>query len=107
MDTAERARQIAETVEAALVEPNLAQFTVRRRGGCSACDPGKCVECGYLFTGELFEIDHPVLGKRVLSDKAIHYLAHGIHRYETGWIVHGEPVVVDLDVEELAHYLNI
>ena len=107
MDAAERARQIVQTIEVALVKPRQAHFTVTKRGGCAACDPGACAVCGYLFTGDVFQIDHPVEGKRVLSDKAIHYLAHGIHRYETGWVIHGEAVIVDLDVEELAHYLDI
>jgi hypothetical protein len=37
----------------------------------------------------------------------VHYLGHGITRYETGYIVRGEPVVVEIDLEELAGYLDL
>ncbi len=107
MGKSECAKEIADAIQAALCKPGCAGFTVSKRGGCAACDPGSCFVCGYLFTGEVFQIDHPTLGRRVLSDKAIHYLGHGIHRYQTGYVVRGEPVVVDLDLEELAAYVTV
>lgn len=127
MNQAERARQIAQRLQEALLEavigipaeacsPGKAEigarqdsrsFTVSRRAGCLACDPGSCPECGYLFTGELVTIEHRLKGKLTLSDKAIHYLAHGITHYQTSYIVRGEPVIVDLDLEELAGYLDL
>lgn len=88
-------------------EPGPKYFTVTRRAGCLACDPGSCPECGYLFTGELVTIEHRLKGKLTLSDRAIHYLSHGITRYRTDYIVRGEPVIVDLDLEELAGYLEL
>jgi hypothetical protein len=93
-------------VEAAEELPE-ANFTLSRRAGCLACDAGSCLECGYLFTGESVTIDHRLRGKLTLSDRAIHYLSHGITRYQTNYVVHGEPVVVDLDLEELAGYLDL
>lgn len=121
MDDRQRARQINRTIEEALQlqEPGragqvqvreplpLADYVVSRQSGCLACDPGACPECGYLFTGEVIVIDHKTRGKRTLSDRAVHYLSHGIAHYQTGYIVHGEPVTVDLDLEELASYLDL
>jgi len=43
----------------------------------------------------------------VISDRTVHFLEHGITRYETGYVVRGEPVSVDIDVEELARYLDL
>jgi hypothetical protein len=43
----------------------------------------------------------------VISDRTVHYLAHGITHYATGYVVHGELVVVDIDLEELAQYLDL
>jgi len=109
MDTAERARLIAETIEQAKGAgwPIGARFHVTVRGGCAACDPGACTQCGHLFTGEIFTIAHLTHGRRVISDRTVHYLAHGITHYATGYVVHGEPVVVDIDLEELAQYLDL
>jgi predicted Zn-ribbon and HTH transcriptional regulator len=121
MDESQRARQISRTIEEALqltesgrageapVQEQLppASFVVSKQSGCLACDPGACPRCGYLFTGEVIVIDHKTRGKRTLSDRAVHYLSHGIAHYQTGYIVHGEPVTVDLDLEELASYLDL
>lgn len=108
MDTTERAAQIVEAIQQAKGRwPIGATYTVSVRGGCAACDPGACSECGYLFTGELFTIEHMTRGKRVVSDRTVHYLGHGITRYETGYVVRGEPVIVEIDLEELAGYLDL
>ena len=107
MNQAERARQIAQVIEEALEESPQGNFTVTSRGGCAACDPGSCPECGFLFTGDVITIDHKTKGKRTLSDRAIHYLSHGVTHYQTGYIVRGEPVIVDLNLDELASYLDM
>ncbi len=108
MNTSERARQIATAIEQARHGwPIGAAFTVIVRGGCAACDPGACRECGHLFTGEIYTIEHLTRGKRVLCDRTVHYLTHGVTRYETGYVVHGEVVAVEIDVEELAAYLDL
>ena len=107
MDEAARARQIAATIQDALEKPPREAFSVVKRVGCASCDPGACSECGYLFTGETFTIVHALKGKRTLSDKAVHYLSHGLVRYETSYVVHSEPVVVDLNLDELAGYLDL
>jgi hypothetical protein len=107
MASPERAKQIAQVIQETIGKPGKANFTVIRRGGCAACDPGSCPECGYLFTGEVITIDHRIRGKRTLSDKAIHYLSHGITHYQTGYIIRGETVSVDLDLDELASYLDL
>jgi len=108
MDTKERAVQIVEAIQHARgCWPIGANFTVSVRGGCAACDPGACSQCGHLFTGEIFAIEHLTRGKRVISDRTVHYLGHGITRYETGYIVRGEPVIVEIDLEELAEYLDL
>ncbi len=107
MDEAGRAKQIAQAIQEAIETPSTGNFTVTSRGGCAACDPGACPECGYLFTGDVITIDHKTKGKRTLSDKAIHYLSHGITHYQTGYVIRGEPVVVDLDLDELASYLDL
>jgi hypothetical protein len=112
MDEKGRAEQIARIIQEALRETGVGEkspqgnFTVTRRGGCIACDPGSCPECGHLFTGEAVEINHKIRGKIILSDRAVHYLSHGITRYQTGYIVHGEPVIVDMDLGDLAGYLD-
>jgi hypothetical protein len=107
MNEAERAKQIAQVIQEAIGKPGKANFTVIHQGGCAACDPGSCPECGYLFTGEVITIDNKIRGKRTLSDKAIHYLSHGITHYQTGYIIRGEPVTVDLNLDELASYLDL
>ena len=107
MNQAERARQIAQVIEEALEESPQGNFTVTNQGGCAACDPGSCPECGFLFTGDVITIDHKTKGKRTLSDRAIHYLSHGVTHYQTGYIVRGEPVIVDLNLDELAGYLDL
>ena len=108
MDAAERAGQIVEALQHARAGWLVgATFTVSVRGGCAACDPGACSQCGHLFTGEIFTIEHLTRGKRVISDRTVHYLGHGITRYETEYIVRGEPVVVEIDLEELAGYLDL
>lgn len=127
MNTEERAKQIVQVLQAALqsplasaragaLQPNgtereqeLGQenFTVIRQGCCLSCDPGVCPVCGYLFTGETVVIQHRVHGKFALSDRAIHYLTHGITHYQTSYIVRGEPVSVELDLELLASYLDL
>jgi len=115
MDAAERAGQIAEALQQARgsfgwpvgASVYRGSYAVTVRGGCAACDPGACRECGHLFTGEIFTIEHLTRGKRVISDRTVHYLGHGITRYETGYIVRGEPVIVEIDLEELAGYLDL
>ena len=127
-DEKERARMIAAVVYAALERAPVAavqdqtsqrppcggagaslaqRFTVSRQGGCLACDPGACSECGYLFSGERIIINHAVQGERVISDRTLHLLTHGISKYQTKYVVYGEPVVVDLDLDELASYLDL
>ena len=70
MDAAERAGQIVEAIQQARGRwPIGATFTVSVRGGCAACDPGACGECGHLFTGEIFTIEHLTRGKRVITDR--------------------------------------
>jgi hypothetical protein len=127
MDEPERAKLIAAAIYAALgdvpapaaagmagcshveTSPPLGdqRFRVTRRGGCVACDPGACWVCGYLFTGERISISHVVKGERVISDRTLHLLTHGITRYQTRYVVYGEPVVVDLALDELAGYLDM
>lgn len=128
MDEQKRARQIARVIQDALQstpEPvaitaptpespvseqessRLARFTVTKESGCLSCDPGACWECGYLFSGERITIRHISKGERVMSDRTLHLLSHGIVRYKTQYVVHGEPVIVDLDLDELAGYLDL
>ena len=119
---AERARQIALVIRQSLQDlasavaegeaPRTAaaparRYTVTRTGGCIACDPGACPLCGHLFTGEIIRIAHETRARRNLSDKAVHYLSHGVSRYETAYLVRGEPVIVDLNLDELAGYLDL
>lgn len=126
-DTPERAKVIAQVIYHALekapavlvdvgaswlrqAEPASAptpHFTIKRQGGCMSCDPGSCWECGYLFSGERITIYHDEKGERVLSDRTLHLLTHGITRYPTKYVVYGEPVVVDLDIDELGSYLDM
>jgi|GEM_PF-1413871 len=126
MDENERATRIAQIIQDALLRkptpaPPVAEgsgattgeeapqptFTVTREGGCLSCDPGVCWVCGHLFTGERIIIRNVVKGERVLSDRTLHLLSHGITRYPTKYIVRGEPVIVDLDLDELAGYLDL
>ena len=119
MDEQERARQIAQVIQEALQRKpaqdadagrdsaHRPRYTVTRQGGCLSCDPGSCWECGYLFSGERIIIHHAVKGERVLSDRTVHLLAHGITHYQTKYVVYGEPVIVDLDLDELAGYLDM
>jgi hypothetical protein len=128
MDEQSRAKQIARVIQEALLrapEPalitpptpehlaseqdssRLPRFTVTRESGCLSCDPGACWVCGYLFTGERITIRHVSKGERVISDRTLHLLSHGVVRYKTQYVVRGEPVIVDLDLDELAGYLDL
>jgi hypothetical protein len=128
MDEQERAKQIARVIQDALQStpepatgttqtperPVLEQdpwhrthFTVTRESGCLSCDPGACWVCSYLFTGERITIRHVIKGERVISDRTLHLLSHGIVRYKTQYVIRGEPVIVDLDLDELAGYLDL
>jgi hypothetical protein len=84
-----------------------APCNVTRENGCLSCDPGACWVCGYLFTGERILIRHPIKGERVLSDRTVHLLSHGIVRYKTQYVIRGEAVIVDLDLDELAGYFDL
>lgn len=107
-DAASLARRVAETIQRALTNGRAGpDVVVTVRGGCRNCEPGVCAECGHLFTGETLTIEHSTLGKRSISDRTVHYLKHGISRYTTDYVIRGERVVVDINVEELAHYLNL
>lgn len=102
------AQQVADVIERARETSHAGlRVLVTARGGCKGCDPGCCPECGHVFTGEAITIDHAVLGKRTISDRTVHFLKHGITHYETGYVIQGEPVMVDIDVEELARYLDL
>ncbi len=73
---------------------------------CTGCPSSACAVCGVVLPGDVIIIHHQVKGKRHLSDKAVHYLSHGLTHYETGYIYRGEPVTVDLDLSELEGYLQ-
>ncbi len=116
VEESRRARQIGQAIEARLRRDESggappeqpARYSVYRQGaGCVGCDPSPCPICGYLFMGEAIVIQHETRGKRVLSDKGLHYLLHGIVTYYTSYIVHGEHVNVTLDLEELSGYLDL
>jgi hypothetical protein len=99
---ADRARRLASAIEAAAESG-----AIQVRGGCASCDPGACPECGCLFTGAIYQISHPLLGRRNLTDRAVHYLGHGISRYTTAYLVRGEPVEVRLDLDGLERFLDL
>lgn len=104
----DRAWRIAQTIEAALSEPGpQSSYTVTKRAACSACPPSSCSVCGFVLPGDVIIINHQVKGKRHLSDKTVHYLGHGLTRYQTGYIYRGEPVIADLDLHELEGYLDL
>jgi hypothetical protein len=63
--------------------------------------------CDHVFAGEVHQIEDSENGKRVLSDRAIHYPGHGICSYETGWIVRGTPILVDLDLDDLGAFFGM
>jgi len=104
----ERARRIAQTIEKALTGQGAqSNYTVTKRTACSACPPTSCSVCGFVLPGDVIIIHHKDRGKRHLSDRAVHYLGHGLKRYQTGYIYQGEPVLVDLDLDELEGYLDL
>ncbi len=104
----DRALRIAQTIETALAQPaHDCNYTVTKRMACSACPPSSCSVCGFVLSGDVIIINHQVKGKRHLSDKTVHYLGHGLTRYQTGYIYRGEPVIADLDLHELEGYLDL
>ncbi len=104
----ERALRISQAIEIALAQPaGNGRYTVTKRNACAACPPSACKECGLALPGDVIILNHSVKGKRHLSDKAVHYLGHGLTRYQTGYVYRGEPVVVDLDLSELEGYLDL
>lgn len=74
---------------------------------CGSCPPFICPECGCPLAGDAIIIDHVRKGRRRLSDKALHYLGHGMTSYQTGYIYQGHPVTVDLNLDTLEAYLNL
>lgn len=112
MSSEERAQARARRLAAAILDglrqaPEGARYRVARRDACSGCPPGACSECGATLPGDVYIITHQVKGKRHLSDKAVHYLGHGLTHYETGYVYRGEPVTVDLSLDELEGYLDL
>lgn len=104
----ERARRLSAAIIAGLAgAPAGARYAVTKRSACSGCPPGACTVCGLSLPGDVFIVTHHVKGKRHLSDKAVHYLGHGLTHYETGYIYRGEPVTVDLSLDELEGYLGL
>jgi hypothetical protein len=102
-----RARRISAAIRHGLATPGEAQsYRVTKRNACSGCPPSACAVCGTALPGDVIIIQHQVKGKRHLSDKAVHYLDHGLTHYQTGYMYHGEPVTVDLDLSELEGYLK-
>src|SRR5512133_450824 len=103
----DRARGISATILHGLAAPGEAvSYRVTKRDACTGCPSSACAVCGAVLPGDVIIVHHKVKGKRHLSDKAVHYLGHGMVHYETGYIYRGEPVTVDLDLNELEGYLQ-
>lgn len=109
MSTVEdRAQRLSAAIlDGLAVPPPDVAYKVTKRGACSGCPPGACDICGVSLPGDVYIINHPSRGKRHLSDKAVHYLGHGRTHYATGYLYRGEPVTVDLNLEELEPYLDL
>ncbi len=108
LSSEERAKRLAAAILNGLQRaPEGAAYRVTRRDACTGCPPGTCAECGAVLPGDVYIITHHARGKRHLSDKAVHYLGHGLTHYETGYVYRGEPVTVDLSLDELERYLDL
>jgi hypothetical protein len=104
---ADRARRISASLLHGLAVPDdTLSYSVTKRNACTGCPPSACAVCGVVLAGDVIIVQHPVKGKRHLSDKAVHYLSHGLTHYETGYVYRGEVVTVDLDLSELEGYLQ-
>ena len=103
-----RAQRLGAAILNGLADPPAgARYRVTKRGACSGCPPGACDLCGVVLPGDIYIITSEAKGKRHLSDKAVHYLGHGRTHYETGYVYRGEPVTVDLSLDELEPYLDL
>ncbi len=103
----ERAKGLSAAILRGLASPGEARsYRVTKRNACTGCPSSECAVCGVVLPGDVIIVHHQVKGKRHLSDKAVHYLGHGLTHYETGYIYRGEPVAVDLDLNELEGYLQ-
>jgi hypothetical protein len=103
----DRARSLSAAILHGLAAPEDAEsYRVTKRNACTGCPSSACAVCGAILPGDVIIVHHKVKGKRHLSDKAVHYLGHGRTHYETGYIYRGEPVTVDLDLNELEAYLQ-
>ena len=103
-----RAQHLGAAILSGLSEPSPeAPYKVAKRGACSGCPPGSCEVCGVSLPGDVYIITHQVKGKRHLSDKAVHYLGHGLTHYSTGYMYKGEAVTVDLSLDELEAYVSL
>jgi hypothetical protein len=104
---ADRARRLSAAIMDALAAAGEARsYSVTKRDACTGCPSSSCAVCGAVLPGAVIIIEHAARGKRHLSDKAVHYLGHGLTHYETGYVYHGEPVTVDLDLNELEGYVR-
>jgi hypothetical protein len=107
-DDADRARRVSAAILDGLATPGAsAHFKVTKRDACTGCPSSACAVCGAVLPGAVYIVTHAERGKRHLSDKAVHYMGHGLVHYETGYIYRGEPVTVDLDLAELEGYLDL
>jgi hypothetical protein len=103
----DRARHISASILRGLAASDESlTYRVTKRNACTGCPPSSCALCGVVLAGDVFILSHTIKGKRHLSDKAVHYLSHGLTHYETGYVYRGEPVTVDLDLSELEEYLQ-
>jgi hypothetical protein len=107
MATCEKARQVAAAIERAIGVANSARFSVVLRDSRTSSDRTFCTSCNRQFTSVSYIIEHREHGRCAVSEKTVHYLAHGMTRYETGYVVDGRQVMVEIDPEDLRKYVDL
>jgi hypothetical protein len=108
MDPNEQAVKVAVAIEQARSgSSDGAAISITVRSSSQARLFGACTRCGYRFSGDVLIVQHPSYGRRSISERSLHYLGHGTTRHDTGHRLFGEPVFVEIEVEEWVRYLGL
>lgn len=107
MDPDQRARSLAAAIQlarsAALTHPFR---VVIHRTGAPLTDP-TCADCGHAFIGEVFIVESAGRGRRAISERSFHHLAHGRAIHETGDVLDSQPVRVEIDLADWEAFLGL
>jgi hypothetical protein len=107
MNIDQRARAIAAQIQQARPAARNGDVRVTSHSVGSPLHGERCTLCGYRFTGDTYIVERSARGRRAISERSVHYLAHGLATHETGDIMDGEPVRVEIDLASWERFLSL